>query len=236
VVQAKTGNITQHEDKKYTLTLKHTDEDHVIMFTDRPDRIVKYESAKKLEADWTKGNDSFKTNPPNAVLSSAGIKHPVIVVLDSMKSDGATTTFTFHSAKHNPTDTILTKDILDHAIENEPQLTNVMVTIDDWTDDVDNWFVGAGKTIAEGVVDFGDSLSTGAENARLAETANANYHCSAYNPVCKSGVERVCEIGDRSYPCPICLDKDSNDITTGNVEYSQYNNCGADWNNQFLPE
>ena len=142
VVQAESGKITQLTEKeadnteqakkKYTLTLSHTDTDHVIAFTDRPDRIVKYEPVKQLEGDWSKGNDSFKKNPPNAVLSSAGIEHPVIVVLDSMKTDGATTTFTFHSAKDNPTD-----GILSNFAEKDLTLENVVVTIDDlkkdWT-------------------------------------------------------------------------------------------------------
>ena len=134
VVQAESGKITQliekkadnteQAKKKYTLTLSHTTKDHVIAFTDRPDGIVKYESAKKLEGDWSKGNDSFKKNPPNTVLSSAGIKHPVIVALDSMKTEGDKTTFTLHSAKDNPTDDILSK------LVQKKKLNNVVVTID----------------------------------------------------------------------------------------------------------
>jgi hypothetical protein len=55
VVQAERGTIEKAADssagqteKKYTLTLTRTDKDHVIKFTDRPDRIVMYESAKKI--------------------------------------------------------------------------------------------------------------------------------------------------------------------------------------------
>ena len=135
VVQAESGKITQLTEKeadnieqakkKYTLTLSHTDTDHVIGFTDRPDRKVNYEPIKQLEADWSKGNDSFKKNPPNAVLSSADIKHPVIVVLDSMKTEGDKTTFTLNSAKDNPTDGILSK-----FVEKDLTLKNVVVTID----------------------------------------------------------------------------------------------------------
>jgi hypothetical protein len=62
--------------------------------------------------------------PPNAVLSSAGFKQPVIVVLDSMKTEGDKTTFTFHSAKHNQTDVIVGE-----LVDNK-NLTNVVVTID----------------------------------------------------------------------------------------------------------
>jgi hypothetical protein len=133
VVQAKSGEITQlidkksdsakKEVKKYTLTL--TDTGQVIRFTDRPDRIVDYEKVKTLEADWTKGNDSFKVTPPNAVLSSANITHPVIVVLDSIKTKDGKTIFTFHSAKHNKTDDILSK------LVRKKNLNNVVVTIDD---------------------------------------------------------------------------------------------------------
>ena len=133
VVQAKSGEITQQKDKKsdstkkevkkYTLTL--TDTGQVIKFTDRPDRIVDYEAVKTLEADWTKGNDSFKVTAPNAVLSSANITHPVIVVLDSIKTKDGKTIFTFHSAKHNATDDILSK------LVQKKNLNNVVVTIDD---------------------------------------------------------------------------------------------------------
>ena len=39
-----------------------------ILFSDRPDRIVKPVSTTDFIGDWSTGEDSFAVNPPNAVL------------------------------------------------------------------------------------------------------------------------------------------------------------------------
>ena len=42
---------------------------NVIYFTDRPDRESGHMSVKKFKSIWTKGINSFKSDPPNATLS-----------------------------------------------------------------------------------------------------------------------------------------------------------------------
>ena len=70
VIQAKQGTIETKNGKTY-LVLKHDKDNlhHVIMFSDRPDRIVEIISDKELERMWKQGEDSFEKDPPNAVLS-----------------------------------------------------------------------------------------------------------------------------------------------------------------------
>ena len=43
---------------------------NVIYFTDRPDRESGHMSVKKFKSIWTKGINSFKSDPPNATLSA----------------------------------------------------------------------------------------------------------------------------------------------------------------------
>ena len=64
----------------FKLTLKHTDVKHVIEFSDRPYRIVKYISAMDLKDLWGRGSDSFKSDPPNAVLMAKNHKAQIIVL------------------------------------------------------------------------------------------------------------------------------------------------------------
>jgi len=42
VITAKSAEIKKMGDNRYTLTMNHTDVDHVLMFSDRPYRIAKY--------------------------------------------------------------------------------------------------------------------------------------------------------------------------------------------------
>ena len=70
---------------RYTLSMKLTDENvgKIIAFTDRPYRIVKMMTTKQLLDLWGEGKNSFKADPPNAVLSANGFDAP-IVILESM--------------------------------------------------------------------------------------------------------------------------------------------------------
>lgn len=54
--------------KDGVLTLKGVADD-TLYFSDRPDRIVGRETTKEFVDTWAQGTDSFKENPPNAVLS-----------------------------------------------------------------------------------------------------------------------------------------------------------------------
>jgi len=55
---------------------------NVIYFTDSPDREAGHMGVKKFKSIWTKGINSFKSNPPNATLS---------VILDGRDSDSVMT-------------------------------------------------------------------------------------------------------------------------------------------------
>ena len=43
-----------------------------LYFSDRPQRIAGHMQTDSFVAEWAKGKDSFKSNPPNAVLSVLG--------------------------------------------------------------------------------------------------------------------------------------------------------------------
>jgi hypothetical protein len=62
-----------------------------LYFSDRPDRIVGRVTTQEFVDHWSKGEDSFQENPPNAVLST--LQHPVpqdvVVVLREPHLGGA---------------------------------------------------------------------------------------------------------------------------------------------------
>jgi hypothetical protein len=67
---------------QYALTMYLPDLDQVTKFSDRPLRIVRYMSARALKSIWKEGDNSFKVDPPNAVLFAKNLR-PVIVVIKS---------------------------------------------------------------------------------------------------------------------------------------------------------
>ncbi len=79
VVQAEQGMI-ETIDGQTKLVLKHTDVHHVIKFSDRPYRSVKYITGEDLKNLWKEDKDSFADDPPNAVLSSAGQKAQIVIL------------------------------------------------------------------------------------------------------------------------------------------------------------
>ena len=87
VVQAKEAVLKPVDDvlHRYTLAMKLTDENagKIIAFTDRLYRIVKMMTTKQLLDLWGEGKNSFKADPPNAVLSANGFDAR-IVILESM--------------------------------------------------------------------------------------------------------------------------------------------------------
>ena len=96
VVYSEKANIKKLKNERYTITMQHTDINHVIAFSDRPYRIVKYITGNNLQKLWSKGKNSFAVDPPNAVLSASKLK-PIIIVLDSIEVNEETVTFTIHS-------------------------------------------------------------------------------------------------------------------------------------------
>jgi hypothetical protein len=62
-----------------------------LYFSDRPERIVGRFTTGEFVAEWDKGSDSFKSNPPNATLAVLDHDEPkeVVVVLNRPRlSDG----------------------------------------------------------------------------------------------------------------------------------------------------
>lgn len=55
-----------------------------LFFSDRPDRITGHEPTEDFVADWGIGDDSFKTNPPNATLSILIGDEPQEIVVELM--------------------------------------------------------------------------------------------------------------------------------------------------------
>jgi hypothetical protein len=75
--------------KDDVLTMKGVTHD-TLYFSDRPDRIVGRVTTKEFVDTWAKGHDSFKKDPPNAVLSV--LHHPepqdITVVLKNPRLEG----------------------------------------------------------------------------------------------------------------------------------------------------
>lgn len=62
-----------------------------LFFSDRPERIVGHGTTAELVQDWSEGEDSFASDPPNATLSILGsedeIKDIVVVLSDPVLAD-----------------------------------------------------------------------------------------------------------------------------------------------------
>lgn len=108
VVNADSAKITKSQNGGYILELDRADINHAIMFSDRPNRIVKIIKGQDLAKIWSKGSDSFATDPPNGVLTANDLK-PVVVQLNSHAMNGDKVTFkmtgnlsNIPSALHNP--------------------------------------------------------------------------------------------------------------------------------------
>ena len=97
VVQAKEAELkpVDVDPHRYTLTMQLNDDNdgNIIEFSDRPYRIVKMITAKQLQELWGEGKNSFKADPPNAVLSANGFDAR-IVILESMTRDDGQLTYT----------------------------------------------------------------------------------------------------------------------------------------------
>jgi hypothetical protein len=52
-----------------------------LYFSDRPDRIAGHFTTAEFVTQWTQGHDSFKADPPNAVLSILHEPEPMNIVL-----------------------------------------------------------------------------------------------------------------------------------------------------------
>lgn len=64
-----------------------------LYFADRPDRVVGHLSTRSFVDRWSEGQDSFATDPPNAVLAylepGDGVPEDAVVVLRDPTYDGS---------------------------------------------------------------------------------------------------------------------------------------------------
>jgi len=82
-VTAKQGMLS-NEAGNYFLDIKHDDVERIVAFTDRPNRIVKTMTATGLADEWiSAGSNSFKEDPPNASIASAGTPLDIIEIIDA---------------------------------------------------------------------------------------------------------------------------------------------------------
>ena len=69
-----------------------------LFFSDRPERIVGHGTTEELVQDWTKGEDSFKKDPPNATLSilevDEGEIEDIVVILQNPQLKAGQLTYT----------------------------------------------------------------------------------------------------------------------------------------------
>jgi hypothetical protein len=73
-----------------------------VFFSDRPQRIVGHVRNDLFLKKWTEGANSFKSDPPNAVLSVFNEKTPptgAVVVLSNPRSDGKNLTYDVRALK-----------------------------------------------------------------------------------------------------------------------------------------
>lgn len=61
-----------------------------LLFSDRPDRVTGHIPSGEFVESWDQGEDSFASNPPNAVLSIFQPEHvqDVVIVLSDPQYDG----------------------------------------------------------------------------------------------------------------------------------------------------
>ena len=67
IQHAQSGSISEINATTYSLKLNDVS-DKTILFSDRPDRIVKSIGTANFIDNWSVGQDSFAVDPPNAVL------------------------------------------------------------------------------------------------------------------------------------------------------------------------
>jgi hypothetical protein len=68
IQHGESGLISKINSTTYSLQLNDL-ADSVILFSDRPNRIVDTQSIQEFIGNWTQGDDSFEIDPPNAALT-----------------------------------------------------------------------------------------------------------------------------------------------------------------------
>ncbi|MCF6766703.1 hypothetical protein L3V82_13095 [Thiotrichales bacterium 19S3-7] len=85
IISDKTGKL---------LVLKVPDK-KIMFFSDRPNRIAGNMPLEKFVQGWNKGKDSFKMDPPNAVLVHAGSEKGITLELTSVRLSDSGNTLIF---------------------------------------------------------------------------------------------------------------------------------------------
>jgi hypothetical protein len=67
IQNAQSGTISEINSTTFSLQLLDSAE-KLILFSDRPDRVVVTQSNQDFIGNWTSGQESFRLDPPNAVL------------------------------------------------------------------------------------------------------------------------------------------------------------------------
>ena len=67
IQHAQSGSLSEINETAYSLELNDVS-DKTILFSDRPDRIVKSVSISDFIGNWTVGQDNFEVDAPNAVI------------------------------------------------------------------------------------------------------------------------------------------------------------------------
>jgi hypothetical protein len=78
IQHAESSSISRVSPTTYSLQLDNVS-DRIVLFSDRPNRIVATQSIQDFIGNWTAGQDSFEADPPNAAL--------VIIEEDNKKED-----------------------------------------------------------------------------------------------------------------------------------------------------
>ena len=115
VVSADKAKIIHLKDGTYSLVIQKSDMNQVIAFSDRPNRILKDITGSVLVKLWPEGKNSFKKDPPNAVISADNLKSQIVVIHADELKQGA---YHLHISG-------LTKGAIDRGL-----LLNLTVTID----------------------------------------------------------------------------------------------------------
>ncbi len=67
IQHAAMGSVSEINSTSYSLQLDDIS-NKIILFSDRPNRIVQTQTVDNFIGNWTRGQDSFQLNPPNAAL------------------------------------------------------------------------------------------------------------------------------------------------------------------------
>ena len=99
VITSNNGVIQPTSDGSYQLILNHGDVEKVLVFSDRPYRLVRHITGEALNTMWSEGTNSFADDHPNAAVVIN--QHVQTVILTSITVQGDHTIFTIEADGQN---------------------------------------------------------------------------------------------------------------------------------------